>query len=406
MRLQFIKLFLLIFVTLFFVAIVTDKLSQLSKSPTQHSIELEQVFSTFQTNSETDMPSQIARSIAITNLHWPGDMKAKLSAAQVVALHDGRQTFYYRLNDKDKTRVWEMGPFQNQIEDDVIEPIVIIFYFSFAVFLFLWIWPMFRDLETLNQASKRFSKHREISKLAISKTSRVYPLAQSFNQMANQLLRYMSLQRFLASTLSHDIRTPVTRIDFCLEVMDHKNFSTMKTSIQQDIDEINGLTHEFIEFSKLEEEYDNLDIKRHNVTSMLCSLTEKMQISSHKAINLANDCPLYWRFDKSFLRRAVQNVIANALTYATLQIKIEAKVIDNNLLIAIEDDGKGLSTTSYKDVTQPYVRGKDIEDLGNGYGLGLAFAKVICEWHQGNLKIEQSQSLNGLKVLFRLPNIT
>ncbi|WP_185967936.1 sensor histidine kinase KdpD [Thalassotalea sp. PS06] len=403
MRLQFIKLFLLIFVTLFLVAIITDKLYQLSPQSKAHQIDVQQVFAKVSPSIEANTQGLIVNLLQVNNLHWPDDMTRKLMSGDVVSLKDGTEIYYYRLDDSDENLVLEMGPFQSQAQDDAIEPIVILFYLSFAAFLFIWVWPMFRDLEQLNQASKLFSKQKQFNPVIIKPSSSVYPVAQSFNQMASQLLRYMSLQRFLASTLSHDIRTPVTRIDFCLEVMNQNNFSEMKSSIQQDIDEIDLLTHEFIEFSKLEEEYENLNIQIHDVNAMLASLVSKMRIGNDKPIDFVSACSMPWQFDENFLRRAVQNVIANALIYAKSEIRVQAKVSNSDLVITVEDDGNGLSDSACKEVTQAYVRGKDVTDLGNGYGLGLAFAKVICEWHQGNLIIEQSQALKGLKVVFRLP---
>ncbi|QBY02926.1 HAMP domain-containing histidine kinase [Thalassotalea sp. HSM 43] len=404
MKTQFIKLFLLIFSTLLILAVVSEKLFSESDDEYYSDINAVHMFNSLEIIDTQSAIVKNVRVISVAQLSWPAELLVALENGEIVPLHEKNNNIYfYKLNPNEPTSVIQLGPFNIEQPESSFSALPVIFYSSFALLLFAWIWPMFRDLERLNKATESFSKYRKLIKVDIKTSSRVHPVAQSLSEMSAKVLHYMSLQQFLASTVSHDIRTPVSRINFCVDMLDTNNLEQSKQSIFEDLDEIELLTHNFIEFSKLEGQIANLDIKQQNLVIVIKRLVEKLLANSKIAIELHAPETILVKFDQEFLRRALQNIIVNALKYAKSTVRVSLKCYQSSVQIIIEDDGVGIKEEERERVIYAYQRGTDETDISKGYGLGLALTSVISQWHNGELRISRSETLTGTKVVFLLP---
>lgn len=408
MRLQLIKLFVVIILTLLFVAWSTERLFQEYQSEQSSNIDLEQFFQMIDISANNELELKEIQLVAFADLAWPEEMVNILKASKIVSLTDSEgKIFHYRmLNDK-PDRVFKIGPFYGEKESfvDLSSFLPIIFYLVFAFVLWLWLWPMFRDLSELIHATDKFSKTRSPIKLEINKTSLIAPLSQSVINMSQQILRFISLQRFLASTVSHDIRTPVSRINFLVEMCDNNNVESTKESINQNLDEIDRLTDDFIELARLEEFHNQLNIERNNLNDWLLALVNKINNASDISCELTIDGNINFYHDTNFLSRALQNLVANAIKYAKNKVQISVTQTFSFIFISVEDDGPGINPEEQQKVLGLYQRGKTETNKGSGYGLGLAFVRIICDWHHGELIIERSDKLKGAKLTLKLPAI-
>ncbi|WOH38026.1 ATP-binding protein [Thalassotalea fonticola] len=405
MKRQFIKLFLLILVSLVFISWLTESFIE-REQVRSASIDISSLAGIIGRNSDQSLNLSSGRVIAISKLTWPDDIKDKLSRGEVVSLSNiDNQVFYYWLFAGDNQQVVELGPFAlEQDESNLYLSLTVLFYSVFALVLFIWLWPVFSDVRQLIELTNLFSKKRQKIRSSIKSTSVMSPLADSVESMSRQIVRFLSLQRFLASSISHDIRTPLARIGFLLAMTNPENINESKDRIEKELDEIDRLTDDFIELARIEEFHYQLNIQAQNLQPWLVELIEKIQHGTTISINIAVEDEVLIAHDAKFLQRAVQNLLANAVKYAEQQVNVTVCQVEKQLEIRVEDDGTGINPEEQERLTGLYERGKSSKNGGSGYGIGLAFVNVITEWHGGNVTIKKSALLNGACISVFLPN--
>ena len=406
MRLQFAKLFVIIILTLLFVAWSTEKLFTDKQNQSNPTIEVEQLFELITSSADQSVLLTGGQVLDITDLAWPEFMIQKLKSMKVVSFaNDQGEVYHYRLLEQNSIRVAKIGPLQsaNNEKLHLNDWLPLIFYLAFATVLFFWLWPMFKDLSRLIKATDEFSNTRKPIDLNLNKTSLVYPLSSSIVNMSRQIQRFISLQRFLASTVSHDIRTPTSRISFLIEMCSKDNIGETKQKINSNLDEIETLTDDFIELARLEEFHTQLNVQNTRINEWLKELVKKSNQTDEAECELVITDDIVFHHDEKFLSRAIQNLIGNAKKYARTRVRIIVKQIDGIVQIVVEDDGPGINPEEQQKVLGLYQRGKTEQNTGSGYGVGLAFTSVIVGWHNGELSIENSPSLKGARITIRLP---
>lgn len=400
---QFSILFSIILCSLIALAISTDYfLSQ----ATEHSetIEINDIQALMTVDERGNLTLTNAKVITLASLEWPPALSHKLAAGKVISLMNQQHEVYYywQLNSE---QVVEFGPVSvASDENTVFQQISLVFYCLFAIVLAVVLWPMFNDIHRLIHATKLFSKDHQTIHTHIKRGSLLFPLAKSVESMSAQINRFLSLQRFLASSLSHDIRTPLSRISFLNSMSSADNLAETKQRIELDIDEIDKLTDEFIELARLEEEHHLLSCEVTSYHQWLRELIEKCTATSQKQITFQTHTEIHtFSHDTRFLTRALQNLIQNALTYAEQQVVINVHNEANCIVFTVHDDGAGISLNEQATVLGLYERGKAAASQGSGYGIGLAFVNVIAQWHEGFVTIKPSKLLSGAAVAIYLP---
>jgi len=404
MKRQFARLFLLILFSLIVIAWVTEIFIERS-AETPASINIETLKKIIDLQEDNSLQLSKSKIISIEKLAWPASLIAKISKGQVVSLSNIEdEVFYYWQTDTDSSKVLQLGPFINEKrETGSYLALTIIFYAVFGLCLFVWLWPIFKDVIQLIALTDAFSKKRIKIRSKVKATSVMYPLAESVESMSRQIVRFLSLQRFLASSVSHDIRTPLSRIGFLLAMTNTKNLDEYKEKIEYELDEIDHLTDDFIELARIEECHHQLNFVEKNIKDWLVHLIEKVQSSSEVSIELINVPGCAIQHDEKFLQRAIQNLLVNAVKYAVTKVTVTVETNNERIEIRVEDDGVGIKPEEQERLTGLYERGKSANNVGSGYGIGLAFVNVITEWHGGHVIISQSTALNGASISVFLP---
>lgn len=400
---QFTTLFSIILISLIALAFSTDYFLEQANDYNE-TVEIDDIRSLIVANKQGELILNNTKTVLLSSLAWPTDIKQKLISGKIVSLRNRQnQIFYYWVDDNGS--VIELGPISiTLLEKNGFQQISVIFYCLFAVILALVLWPMFKDIHRLISVTKKFSIDHQSIKTNVKKGSLLYPLAESVESMSRQINRFLSLQRFLASSVSHDIRTPLSRISFLNTMSNDANLARSKQQIEQEIDEIDRLTDEFIELARLEEEHHLLKKHISSYKDWVYPLIERSKSISEKSISLnimTEHENLY--HDPKFVERALQNLIQNALTYAEKEIIININQDQQNIIVTVHDDGIGINSPEKERILGLYERGKTSESKGSGYGIGLAFVNVIAEWHHGFVTIEPSSLLNGAAVSIHLP---
>ena len=197
----------------------------------------------------------------------------------------------------------------------------------------------------------------------------------------------------MLSGISHDLRTPLTRLKLQLAMLEQKDLSE---KMSKDIDEMEKMLNTYLQFAKTQAHEDT---SRIDLTALFDSI--KNQFNNSKLI-VFNKNKIELKGRPSALKRLFENIIQNGLTYGN-KVFVDIQKGNNRALITIEDDGPGIPEDQYKNVFKPFFRLDKSRSLNKaGVGLGLAIVEDIINSHGGNIQLSKSEH-NGLQVKISLP---
>ena len=197
----------------------------------------------------------------------------------------------------------------------------------------------------------------------------------------------------MLSGISHDLRTPLTRIKLQLEMIKDKKLS-QKLSL--DVDEMEKMLNEYLQFA-------STGAKGKTETFDLSELLGNI-INRYENPNIIKnfDNKIYFNGRKNLIHRCINNLIDNSIKYGK-KIKIIIKKEASNIIISIEDDGPGIPESEYKNIVKPFYKiDKSRSETKSSVGLGLSISSDIAKSHGGDIEFEKS-SLGGLKAKIVLP---
>jgi len=250
-----------------------------------------------------------------------------------------------------------------------------------------------KPIVNLSKAAERFGKGDFISGIRPSGASEVRKAAYEFDRMAKRIDRHLKQRSEMLSGISHDIRTPLTRLKLQLAMLNQKDIST---KMSKDIDEMENMLNSYLQFAKSQAQEESVATNINKLFKEI--IDEKNNKKLH--CNFSNEIIFVAR--KNALKRCFNNVIENGLNYATnVYVSITRSI--NTVNIAIDDDGPGIPINQYKNVFKPFVRLDISRNLNlSGVGLGMSITEDIVRSHGGNIELNESK-YKGLQVKISLP---
>ena len=250
-----------------------------------------------------------------------------------------------------------------------------------------------RPITNLARAAEKFGKGEEIEEFKPSGASEIRRAGYEFDKMRKRIIRHLNQRSEMLSGISHDLRTPLTRMKLQIAFIKEKELSKKLT---EDVNEMEKMLNEYLQFTSSSfKEKDEM----FNLTDLLNEI-----INKHNDNNISLDLTprIYFNGRKNLITRCINNLLDNAIKYAE-KVNIELNKNKNNLFIKIEDDGPGIPKTEYENVFKPFYKiNKGRADSKSSVGLGLSIASAIIKSHGGNIKLDKSK-MNGLCVKVFLP---
>ncbi|SET78042.1 sensor histidine kinase [Thalassotalea agarivorans] len=278
--------------------------------------------------------------------------------------------------------------------------VVTVFYILVSLALLLGLLPLFKDMSQLKNAARSFTKHKDISQFKLKQSTYFQPVYDAVSWMIYRIARLSALKKELSDTLSHELRTSLSRLKFNLASLNEHNQEKIKGWVKEDINEIESLVSEYLSFSKQEHETPLLDFKQQSLKPIIEYHIARLGQFAGKGVSVDFSHAADTKVDERAISRAIKNLIDNALKYATHAIHIQLYTENNSLVFQVDDDGKGVNSTNLDDLFLPYSRADEKQP---GYGLGLAITNKIIMWHQGQLKASNSDLLPGACFKMYLP---
>jgi len=250
-----------------------------------------------------------------------------------------------------------------------------------------------RPITALAKAAERFGKGEEIEEFKPSGALEIRQAGFEFDRMRKRILRHLNQRSEMLSGISHDLRTPLTRMKLQMAFIKDKDISSKLT---EDIDEMEKMLNEYLQFTS--SSYLGKD-ELFNLSELIDQIIQKY---NNENISKTLIDRVYFNGRKNLIERCINNLIDNALKYGK-KVSIELSKKTSNIFIKIEDDGPGIPEEEYENVFKPFYKiDKGRADAKSSVGLGLSIASDIIRSHGGNIKLDKSK-LNGLGVRIFLP---
>jgi len=250
-----------------------------------------------------------------------------------------------------------------------------------------------KPLVKLAKAAERFGKGDYVNDFRASGSLEIRKAAFEFDRMAKRINRHLNQRAEMLSGISHDLRTPLTRLKLQLAMLSQKNLSE---KMSRDIDEMEKMLNDYLHFAKTQVQESTTKI---DLVVLFNSIKNRLN-NKKLIISSTNEIELEGR--PIALKRSFENIIQNGITYGN-NVFVDLQKSSNRALIIIEDDGPGIPEDQYKNVFKPFFRLDKSRSLNQaGVGLGLAIVEDIINSHGGNIQLGKSK-LNGLQVKVSLP---
>lgn len=253
-----------------------------------------------------------------------------------------------------------------------------------------------RPLNALADAADELGRNIERPPLPEKGPLEVARAARAFNTMQARLARYLRERTAMLAAMSHDLKTPVTRLRLRAELLED---GELKKKISQDLAEMEALVHASLEFMKGLETGERP--QPVDVTALLESLqADAVELGGQVALQGSVAAPYLGR--PQALKRCLGNLLDNALKYGK-SVAILVEDDQERLVIRIQDQGPGIPEAELERVFEPFYRveGSRSRDTG-GTGLGLSIARSIAQLHGGTLTV-RNLGQGGLEAVLTLP---
>ena len=251
-----------------------------------------------------------------------------------------------------------------------------------------------RPIISLAKASERFGRGEDVEEFRPSGALEIRQAGYEFDKMRKRITRHLNQRSEMLSGISHDLRTPLTRIKLQLAFIKDKEISK---KLSDDVTEMEKMLNEYLQFASTRsiEKTENF-----NLSELLITTVAKYE---NKEITTNIPKTVYFDGRKNLIKRCFNNLIDNSIKYSK-NIFISLEKSSKNILITIDDDGPGIPKNERENVFKPFYKiDKSRSDSKSSVGLGLSIASDIIRSHGGNIKLEDSPS-NGLRTKIFLPN--
>lgn len=263
-------------------------------------------------------------------------------------------------------------------------------------------------LRQLSRTVEQFGAGDLDARVKLSRGDEIGELARAFNQMADRIQTLLTAERRLLQDISHELRSPLARLSFAAELTrtaTDRNAAVAR--LRKEIDRLADLVSGLIQVTRAEGEFPERNLEEVSLNELVrevCSGCELEAAAKHCHIDASTPEGISLRGDAELLRRAVENVVRNAIRYSPENSAVDVQVERNGSAtqISVRDHGPGVPEEMLTKIFTPFFRVDSSRDTTTGgVGLGLAIAQRAIFLHHGD--IHAGNANPGLRVTITLP---
>src|SRR6056297_3729385 len=283
----------------------------------------------------------------------------------------------------DRRRVSASNPHQLLVN-------MVVFGGLMTVVSYFYLRNQLRPITRLARAAEAFGRGRHVA-YRPSGATEVRAAGRAFLDMRARIERQIEQRTLMLSGVSHDMRTPLTRLKLGLSMLDDDE----RAALQQDVEDMERLLDEFLDFARGAQEGEPEPVDPVALVSLIIEDFQRGNVPVTLAL-IEGEGQVALR--PGGIRRAVENLVGNATRYGT-RAEVSVLITDKTLRIRVEDDGPGIPAEQREEAVKPFARLDPArnQNTGTGVGLGLSIALDIARAHGGTLRLGKSSRLGGLQ---------
>jgi signal transduction histidine kinase len=245
-----------------------------------------------------------------------------------------------------------------------------------------------RPVKWLNQGVQEVGRGNLKHRVPVKKKDELGQLSHGFNTMTKRLREMLTAKEQLLRDVSHELRSPLTRIKVALEFLKQEK---TKKIIQSDVEEMEAMISSLLNSARMHHVYDRLNLQNSNITGLVETVIATYQDAPPGIELTGTGTPFDCQVDPEQIKTVLKNIIDNAVKYSRedsnpIQISINRET--RWVIVEIQDDGIGISPEELAYIWEPFYRvDKSRSRKTGGYGLGLSLCKTIMEAHEGKIEI-------------------
>ena len=250
-----------------------------------------------------------------------------------------------------------------------------------------------RPITNLARAAEKFGRGEDVDEYRPSGSLEIRQAGYEFEKMRKRIQRHLNQRSEMLSGISHDLRTPLTRMKLQLAFIKDQEISS---KLSEDINEMEKMLNEYLQFASTgaKDKTETFDISEL-ILELINNYSNPNIIQNFKE-------EIYFNGRKNLIARCINNLIENFLKYAK-KVEISMEKQKDNLTIMVSDDGPGVPEKEHENIIKPFYKiDKSRSESKSSVGLGLSIASDISRSHGGDIKFAKSK-FGGLEVSISLP---
>ncbi|MBP5986663.1 MAG: two-component sensor histidine kinase [Azonexus sp.] len=334
------------------------------------------------------------------------DQVNKLDAGDIAIDHDG-DIMYHRLGTSSQVLV--VGPLASNRNPELKDRLPLelrlrlltwsLIGVIFAIALWFWIRPVWRDLEALRQTARDLGDGHFDARSPAARTQLFAPLSDTMNSMAERIRQLLATHRELSCGISHELRTPIARMRFALEMLSETDERVERERLwammEADLDELDQLIDTSLTYARFEREAPEAHLSTVKFADWLSDEIDSVRLLGRQLEVVVDTDKLPENLcvdlDRKAMPYALRNLLRNAFKYAGKRISVNAEMVGNTIQIHVDDDGIGIPPEEREHIFSAFTRLDRSRDRSTGgYGLGLAIARRVLELHGGTATADAS----------------
>jgi two-component system osmolarity sensor histidine kinase EnvZ len=267
---------------------------------------------------------------------------------------------------------------------------MVFFGIIFTIIAMIYLRNQLRPIKRLADASEAFGRGHHMP-YAPGGATEVRAAGTAFVDMRARIERQIETRTLMLSGVSHDLRTPLTRMRLALSMLDDDE----RAALEQDVDEMQGMIDAFLDFAKGEQ---GIPAEPIVVNTWIAQVVDAAQRAGRDVTLVDCDGTGEVMLREGSMRRALDNLISNAVRYGS-RAEVSMTLTEKSLRFRVEDNGPGIPEDRRAEAQRPFTRLDPArnQDKGGSVGLGLAIATDIARAHGGVLRLGHSDRLGGLR---------
>lgn len=333
--------------------------------------------------------------------YFSSQMSKQLGGKAEVRLSQG-EVFYFWVRPPQAPHIWIKVPLDGFKKKDLSPLLIYLIVIGIVSVMGGWFFArqLNRPLKSLQHAAEEVGRGEFPDKIKENGSEEIVAVTRAFNHMSQGIQQLEKDRNFIMAGVSHDLRTPLTRIRLATEMMSDTE-SFLRDGIVNDIEDMNAIIDQFMEYIR---HHRMEELNRMDINGLVQDVAESEQINRERHFELNLDISLPQVMIRPIaIKRVISNLIENALRYSEGDILITSYSVPEQKAVCFEvsDSGPGIPEQDMHRLFEPFTQGDAARGV-EGSGLGLAIIKKIVDMHGGDVTLANRKE-GGLTARVTLP---